>query len=232
MATIAPLLTDLLRAADERLLSGWYRAISVPAESVRQQLRQSGLAYLDPTSGQADLSELDRSARWVIDQARHGATALGGIAGLGGLASVPPEVVAQLVSGIRLGQRLAVIYGFDPATDRGRMALFRALADGYEVELPEGGPVGMRISELPSIVAPAFLQPRTVPAALIGEIIRKSAWTLAARLTRVVPVISAGSSAVHARRGIAETGRRMHQTLRKLAGLRPSRLIEEAVEVG
>jgi len=231
MATIAPLLSDLIRTADERLLAGWYRAISVPAGRVRQRLRQRGLAYVDPSTGKGDPAELDRSARWTIDQARFGATALGGIAGIGGLVSVPPEVLAQLVGGIRLGQRLAVIYGFDPETDRGRMALFRALAAGYEVELPDGGPVGMRLSELPSIVAPVLLQPRTMSAALVGEIVRKSAWTLAARLTRVIPVISAGTSAVHARRGIAETGRRMHKALRSMAGMATMGLIEEAVEV-
>ena len=225
------LLTDLLHNADERLLAGWYRAVSVSPDRVRRQLAQSGHRWLDPAAGRADRNELDRSARWVIDQSRFGATAIGGIAGLGGIASVPPEVVAQLISVLRMAQRLAVVYGFDPPTDRGRMAISRALAAGFEVELPDGGPVGLRVSDLPSVVAPKVLAPRTVGSDLLGSILRKSAWVIGARITRLVPVAGAGLSAIHARDERQAIGYRMQAVFRQLAEVRSVGVIEEAVEV-
>lgn len=231
MATAAELLKDLLHTADERLLAGWYRTISVPATGVRRQLRSAGLRYVDPATRGADMVELDRSARWVIEQSGFGASALGGLAGLGGIASVPPEVVADLVRSIRLGQRLCVVYGFDPATDRGQMALFRALAAGYEVELPDNGPVGMRVSEIPGLLLPALAARPTVPGALVGEVVRKSAWTLATRLSRVVPVLSAGSNAWTSKRDAHARGLRMQAVLRRMSELRQIGRIEEAVEI-
>ena len=232
MATVGDALKDLLSSADARLLAGWYRAVSVPAASVRRTLRQAGLTYVDPATGGGDLHELDRSAAWVIAQASDSATAIGGIAGLGGLASIPPEVLANLVSGIRLGQRLAVVYGFDPDTDRGQMALFRALAAAYEVEMPDRGPVGMRVSELPSLVAPTLMAPRSVPGDLVGQIVRKAAWTLASRYSRIVPVVASVPAAVQRRKEVAAMGRKMQRVLRLMSEPRALGVIEEAVEIG
>lgn len=225
-------IADLVHHADERMLAGWYRAVSIRPERVRHQLRSSGHVWLDPSTGTANLNELDRAANWVISQSRFGATAIGGIAGLGGVASVPPEVLAQFVAALRMAQRLAVVYGFDPTTDRGRMALSRALAAGFEVELPEDGPVGMRVSDLPSVVAPRVLAPRTVGGDLLGSILRKSAWMLGARLTRLVPIAGAGVAASDAGKTREEIGLRMKDIFRQLAEVRSTGVIEEAVEVG
>ncbi len=219
---------ELLERADERLMSGWYKAISLSPKRVHRQLRSAGHHLADDSDVEVRL----RAAHWVIDQARFNATALGGIAGLGGLASVPPEALAHTVGVLRMGQRLGIIYGFDPHTDRGQMALWQALAAGYEVDLPQGGPVGMRVSDLPSLVAPAVLAPRTVSANLFGEILRKSAWTLAARVSRIVPVASAGAAAVYSRRHMADVGHRMHIVFQNLGAIRGAITeIEDAEEV-
>lgn len=228
---LADLVADLAQHADERLLAGWYRAISVNPDRVRRQLKASGHHWLDPAVGTTDLRELDRSATWVIAQSRFGATTIGGVAGMAGAAGVPTEVLAQFVSTLRMAQRLALVYGFDPSTDRGRMALSRALAAGFDVDLPEKGPVGMRVSDLPSVVAPSLISPRTVGTGLLGSILRKSAWTLAARVSRLVPVAGAGVAALDARRDRAEIGERMRLVLRQLAEVKALGLVEEAVEV-
>ena len=225
-------IADLIHHADARMLAGWYRAVSVRSERVRHQLRSAGYTWLDHRDGRADLSELDRSAHWIIKQSRFGATTVGGIAGLGGIASVPPEVLAQFVAALRMGQRLAIVYGFDPATDRGQMALSRALAAGFEVDLPQDGPVGMRVSDLPSVVAPRVLAPRTVSGDLLGSILRKSAWVIGARITRLVPLAGAGVSASAAGDARQEIGERMQVIFRQLAEVRSVGVIEEAVEVG
>ncbi|NCG21907.1 MAG: EcsC family protein [Rhodobacterales bacterium] len=221
-------LRDLLHRADEGLISGWYKAISLSPDRVHRQIRAAG-HNIDDLS---DREQRTRAAHWVIDQVRFRATVLGGLAGLGGLASVPPEAIAHTVGVLRMGQRLGIIYGFDPHTDRGQMALWQALAAGYEVKLSERGPVGMRVSDLPSIVAPAVVAPRTVGSSLIGEIIRKSAWTLGARVSRVVPVASAGVAAVYSRRHMQQVGHRMHAVFQKLGAIRGViGVIEDAEEV-
>ena len=52
---------------------------------------------------------------------------------------VPPEAALSIVLVIRMIQRLCVVYGFDPETDRGEAALTRTLAAVWNVTLPEGG---------------------------------------------------------------------------------------------
>lgn len=232
MADLPPPLRDLLHHADERLLAGWYRAISLSADRVRRTLRRAGHRYAgDDQPTPPSSHELEHAARWVIDQSRFGATAIGGIAGLGGIASVPPETLAQLVGAVRLGQRLAVVYGFDPDTERGRLALSRALAAGFEVELPDRGPVGLRVSDLPAVILPA-IAPRTVTSELLGSMVRKSAWSLVARVSRLLPVAGAGFGAAEARRTRAEIGGRMVHVFRQLSDSHPGGALEEAVEVG
>lgn len=229
------LLRDMFHRVDDRLVHGWYRSMSVPSERVRRHLRHAGRPFCDPRApSQPTLIELDGTARWVIDQSRFNATALGGIAGLAGLASVAPEVAATVVAVMRMAQRLAIVYGFDPESDRGQMALWRALAAGFEVDLPDRGPVGIRVSDLPAIVAPRVLAPRTVGGNLAASILRKAAWMVAGRVTRLVPIYSSGTAALNSRRNMAEMGDRMRLVYRRMAEVPHTTrdALEDAVEVG
>ena len=228
------ILTDMMSRVDDRLVAGWYRTMSVQTDRERRRLRTARRPFVDPRrTEKPTLTDLDHTAHWIIEQSRFGAAALGGFAGLAGFASVPPEIVASIVTVLRLGQRLALVYGFDPDTDRGQMALWRALAAGYDVDLPDRGPVGIRVTDLPAIVAPRALAPRTVSGDLAAQIVRKSAWMIAGRITRLMPLMSSSTSAVRGRQNMGEIGERMRLVFRQMAEVPYSerQALEDALEI-
>lgn len=221
---------DLLRQADHRMVAHWVRAISVSPDRVRRQLRAQGLPFWDGED-RPDMNEVDRTANWCIQQARANGRVLGGVAGLGGLASIPPEALAQIVATIRLGQRLCIVYGFDLDTDRGRMALWSALAAGWQVTLPEQGPVGMRVSDLPGVLVPGVGQPQDVMGQMMHTVVRSASWGLARRVSRLVPLVGAGVSADSGGQAMDGIGRRMRDVLRSRRATAPLLDIEDAIEV-
>ncbi|MBX2799086.1 MAG: EcsC family protein [Myxococcales bacterium] len=230
-------MTDLalqvLDRADTQLVAGWYHAVSVSTERVRAWLRSTGLQFVDPSRDTLPtLADLDVTTERIIGQAMLGAGAVSGMAGIAGAASIPPEMLASMVSVLRLGQRLCIVYGFDPGTDRGQMALCRALAAAYDVELPAAGPVGMRVSDLPRLASPNT-DPRSIGASLAKAVLVQSAFWVANRLTRLVPVISATSSAVDARNRTERAARQMQAVLERLSDLpsTPAGELEDALEL-
>jgi hypothetical protein len=233
MPALPPPVADLLSRLDARLVEAWVAGVSVPTRRTRAWLRGKRLAFVDPDQPvPPSLAELDHTARVVIERYANSAALLSGMAGLGGWASIPPEVAASLVGSLRLGQRLCVVFGFDPETDRGQMALWRALASGYQVELPPSGPVGLKASDVPALL---LTRPHNVGGALARSVVKGSAFRLL-RFTRLVPVLASATGAASGRANQAAIGARMHATLRRLAELPPTdpsylHVIEEAVEV-
>lgn len=233
MAELPGLVADALDRADSALVNGWYSAVSIHPERVRAWLRFRALAFVDPAIPPSPpLSDVDHTADLVIGRASTLVGAMGGVAGLVGAATVPPEWVAANVAVLRLAQRLCVVYGFDPTTDRGSMALARALAAGYDVELPETGPMRMRLRDLAVLARPGRPEP-----GMGGRIARamavSSAWWVAGQITRFVPLLSASTHAWDSQRKVDEIGRKMLGVLRRIAEV-PAALegpIEEAEEL-
>ena len=225
MSIIRDIASSWLARADQRLVGEVVAAVSVNTDEMRQRLRQARRPFLDPAeTGRPSWAEVEQTSEFVIRQARVKVGALGGMASLAGLLSVPPEVVATAVAGLRLAQRLAIIHGFDPDTDRGEMAVFRALAAGFEVTLPERGAMAVRVSDLPGlVVSRGAPDPSSAGGALVASVARQSASLIGRRVTRLVPVVFSGWSAVAARDRMDDIGRRMVAVLRRLA---------EAPEVG
>ena len=230
MAGPRELLRELAERMDSRLVEGWLQTVSVPTHRVRAWLTAAGRPFVDPDSAPVPLEDADRTAAWVLAQARWTGGTLGGLAGLGGAASIPPEVLATVVHGLRLGQRLCVVYGFDPETDRGRMVLWQALAAGFEVDLPEQGPIGLRLSELPGVLVPRGAA-SNVGGALARSVLRRSALMVVGRLFRLVPVVSAGLSATEGQRRISGIGERMAATLHRVAEVPAPARTEDALEL-
>lgn len=233
MAELPALLVDAVDRADATLVAGGYRAVSVSTERVRAWLRFRGYAWLDPgATDPPSMRELDRTALAVIARSAALCSAMGGAAGMAGAPSVPPEAIAAAILVLRMAQRLCVVYGFDPSTDRGQMALTRALAAAWQVELPETGAFGLRVSELP-----ALFKPGASPRAVGGRLVRAMAFGtlswIASRVTRFVPVVSAPMHAYDNRVKVEAAGRRMHEVLRRLAevGDGGAQVVEEAIEV-
>jgi len=236
MPSVREWLAEVLGEVDAALLGRVHLAVSVDTERVRRWLRAADKPFVDPAGCELpEAGRLRETGAWVVEQSRLKLAVVGGLAGFGGAASVPPEALASTIASLRLAQRLAIVYGFDPASDRGEMAVWRALAAGFEVDLPEDGPVGMRVSQVPAVVARGS-QSRYPAGALATAVMRQTAWSIGRRLSRwlALPLVSAGVSAAGAHRRISAAGERMHATLERLADappVDPARL-QDALEVG
>lgn len=195
---------------DEDLLPAVYEAASVPTAEIRRQFREAALPHLDPEAGlRPEASELDAAADRIITGARGRAAALGAVGGLAGAFAIPPEVLASLVQTLRLAQRLAVLYGFDPETDLGKVVMWRAIAAGYEVSLPAQGPIGLKVRDLPDVLRSQVPATRQASGWLARQVVTRSVMSVANRVTRLVPGLGAGMAAWGAQRRIDGMGRRM-----------------------
>jgi hypothetical protein len=231
MPVVREVLALLGEHVDQRLPTGLYVAVSVQTERERQRLRRASRPFLAPDAPAPPLADVDLTAAWAVRQASLAAATLGGIAGVGGPMSVPPEALASAVGVLRLAQRLAVIYGFDPETDRGQMAVWRALAAGLEIELPPSGPMQVRLRDVPDMLVPRQ-NLQSAGVALTRSVLRSTAWSIAGKLSRFVPVLAPGFSAVGSRHRMRQVGGRMQAALHRLAEV-PQELafVEEAIEV-
>lgn len=235
MANVRDIVGEAVSDAADRLDRGsiraLYAAVSVPVERERARLRRTRRPFVDPGQPIPHPDAVRQTATRVVDQATFSATALGGFAGLGGAVSVPPEVMATMVAVVRLAQRLAIIYGFDPDRDRGQMALQQALSAGLQVDLPDGGPMGLKVTDLPGVFARSA--PREVPVAITRALVRQTAWMVVGSIGRFIPVVSAGAGAVGGRRRMRQIGHRMRESLERLAELpmADGTVVVDAVEV-
>lgn len=229
MSLARDVLDILVEHADQRLPAGLYAAISVPTARTRARLRRSRRPFVDPDAPTPSLADVDETAAWVIHQSKINAAAFGGLTSMAGAVTIPSESVGVAIALVRLAQRLTVVYGFDPETDRGQVAVWRALAAGLEIDLPSQGPMHVRLRDLP----PALVQrPASAGAWLARQVMRRSLWSVASNLTRFVPVASSAAAVLGARRRTGDVGGRMRDALRRLAEIPPElRFMEEAVEV-
>ncbi len=216
--------------ADAHLPAGLYLAVSVPTERVRDQMRVAGRVFLGPDRPSVSMVDVDDTARWWIERSMITAAGISGIAAVGGLASVPPEAMGRAVSLVRLAQRLAITYGFDPEQERGQIAVWRALAAALEVELPAEGPMDVRVSDLRSLVAPAAAL-QSVGVSMVRSVMWRTLRQVSGGLMRWVPVVSPALSAISARRRVRESGARMSDALRRLAEVPVGHAVEDAVEI-
>jgi hypothetical protein len=233
MGVARELVDELVDRADRRLLPAVYRSVSISTRQTRSRLRLHARPFVDPElQVHPPLLEVDHTARWVLTSSRTHVSALAGMASLAGLLSVPPEALATVAAYVRLAQRLSVVYGFDPETDRGKMAVWRALAAGLELALPGGGPLDLRASELARAVARSSDR-GSVAANLAGQVLSSTALAVGRRASRLVPVVSTGWSARAAGRRADVVGERMMAVLRRLSEARPvdPAAVEDAVEL-
>ncbi len=239
MASVGTIVNEWLERADHRVLWAGYRAASVRVARLREELREQHAAFVDPRAATGDraegrpvLADIDRTARRILRSAAEEAGRRSGIAGLVGAISLPTEVVVNTIGALRLAQRLCVVYGFDPHSDRGRMALCQALAAAYDVDLPDTGPEGFRATELV-----ALARERSLPASASARLTRAmTRWTARFALTtrrRWIPVVGAPRQALLARQRTLADGEQMIAVLRRLSEVPGSTRdrLEDAIEV-
>lgn len=228
------LLQALGERLDEDLLPAIYAAASVPTDEVRAWMREEGIPFVDAEAGlHPTEAELEEAALRVVRATRNRATLLGVAGGVLGAVAIPPEVLASLVAMLRLAQRLAVLHGFDPETDAGKLVLWRALAAAYEVELPTQGPVGMRVRELPALFRSQVPATRQATTWLARQVVLRASSSVVGRVTRIVPGLGAGLAGWGAHRRTRAMGQRMIEVYRRAMLAAPFELAGEelAVEV-
>ena len=231
---VSVLLQALGERLDEDLLPAIYTAASVPTADVRAWMRDTGIVFVDSDAGTyPPTSELDDAALRVIVHPRDRATAFGIASGFVGAVAIPPEVLATIVSTLRLAPRLAVLYGFDPESEAGRIILWRALAAAYEFELPAQGPVGLKVRELPDLLRSQVPATRQASAWLARQVLVRATSTVMRRVTRFVPGLGAGLAGWGAHRRTHAMGERMIEVYRRAMTGAPFDLATEelAVEV-
>ena len=214
---------------DADLIPALYAAASVPTGDIREELRQSGHAFVDEVAGLfPEPDELARTVAWVTRTSTRRAVALGVAAGAVGFAAVAPAVVASALSSLRLAQRLAVVHGFDPDTEAGRLVISRALAHAYEVQLPESARVATRVSELPALVGPLgssnMLTRWAGRQAMAGSVA-----AVLARVTRLVPGLGAAVAGVSALRTQGRHAARMCEVYARATEALPFDLAGESL---
>lgn len=228
------LMSALGERLDEDLLPAVYTAASVPTADIRAWMRDTGIPFVDPAAGvYPSASDLDEAARRVVRHTRDRATILGVAGGLFGAVAIPPEVLATLVSNLRLAQRLAVLHGFDPETDAGKLVLWRALAAAYEIQLPTQGPVGLKVRDVPDMLKSQLPATRQASAWLARQLVVRTSANVMKRITRVIPGLGAGLAGYGAHKRTRRMGERMTEVYRRAMNAAPFELDGEelAVEV-
>ena len=211
---------------DTDLLASIYAAASLSPAEIRASFERDGIPYLDPATGRAPaLEEVEEAAARVIRQSGGRAAVIGAAAAVGGAAALPPEVAAGIVHTLRLAQRLAVLFGFDPETDAGRIVMVRALAAAWGVEVPPEVQIGLRLRDLPALIQRqvqwgSVAEPRA-GAWLVQKAVGLGRDAVARRIARLVPGLSTALSARAALRRTAEAGQRMAAVYRRASDSLP-----------
>ncbi len=202
---------DHLERLDRKALRVAVRMVRLRPERVRSQLRAAGRPFLDPGGPPIKPDQLHETARWVVSQAAHRRALGGAIADLIGAPSLLGRAIGEGLHALRLAQRLLVVYGFDLGTDRGRVALWRALAAALQVDLPDQGPLTGRLS--------AVLDPtsRDLPARLARALLRDALRRVLTSRSRWLPAVGWVRARHHRRAHTEAMGARMIDVLERLA---------------
>ena len=217
---------------DEDAAPALIKRMSIDAATLRAELTARGLRWDDPGDSQRpDGAELAKSAKHVIDASVRSSGLLGAASGVVGLAGVPPEAMARLIQSFRLAQRIAIIYGHDPATDRGRIHVRRALSAAWGFELPVQASEDIKLSQLPRVLDAGTLALHDGPAWLAKTLAKSATSAIGRRASRWIPGLGAGMGLLHGRKLARVQGEKMHDAIRRRwEGPRPKH-VEDAVEI-
>lgn len=200
---------------DQGLLSDLYQAASVRVDELRRELDEAELPWVDPSTGRVpELQDLDRTAQVIIERAVFRGGALGGVTTLAGAAGVPSEVMGALLQSMRMCQRLAVVYGFDPGTDAGQLMVWRAMAAAWELPFPEAGKAPIRLQDLPDVIREQLPTPAQAATWTTQVARRQMVRSLRKRLVSWVPGLSTVLGVRDGRNRVLEQGRRAQAALR------------------
>ncbi len=213
MAEPIPWLAGWMKRLDEDSLSVLYRRFGVRRDRILQRWRGLGLW---PTRGEPSFEDRNFLAHRLVTRAASNGGFVGGVTGAGGLVTIPLEGSLFVVRVLRLAQELAVAWGFDPHDDRGRVVVARALADGFGVELPPQGTLGMTVRQLwESLWRRAEVKSLAGPVA--SAVVQSAGRLGGYKVRRLLPVLGVGTGATAHFQGISAVGQRMSESLKREA---------------
>ncbi|MFT5685712.1 MAG: hypothetical protein ACI8RZ_006666 [Myxococcota bacterium] len=206
---IGQILRNLGERLDEDLLPGLYTITSLSTAAVQREFKAAELPFCNPIEGVfPPEEELEAAAEAVVHRAVNRASVRGALGGMGGAFAIPPEVALALVQTMRMAQRLAVLYGIELETDRGKLLLSRAIYAAYELKLPEQQALDMRLSQLPQVARQQSPDVQRTTAWIARTVAWQITRHIGGRVTRIVPGIGAGVGAWDAHRSLrAQSGR-------------------------
>lgn len=226
------LLRELGLRVDEDLPPAVMKRVSIDTLAYQQELDEAGLAYDTPRGPlRPDAAALAQTAERVIASAVRAAGLLGAASGLAGALSVPPEAIARVVHSFRLAQRLAIIYGHDPSTDRGSMHVRRALSAAWEFDLPAQARVDMKLSDLGDVVRAGLPAAHNGSAWMARTLAKTATQAVGRRFSRLLPGLGAGMGLLQGRRLARHQGERMHSAILKRWNGPATIAFEDAVEI-
>jgi len=229
---MADIFRELTERVDEDLPPYLLQSMSIEMGEFRCALDAEGLAYIVPSSPHEHPPEaLALSAQTAIKNSVRKASVVGAAGGLAGFFGVPPEAAARVLQSLRLAQRLAIIFGHDPGTDRGALHVRRALAAAWEFDLPKQANVDMRLSDLPTIVRAGLPAHHNGSVWLTRTMLTQATSAVGRRITRFVPGLGIGLGAFQARRNARAQGDRMLQVFMRSYRPPKPKGVEDAVEV-
>ena len=198
---------------DAELIPALYDRVSVPTAQIREELRALSLPFQDVEAGQIhEQDDLVESARRLVRSGTWKSAGLGALSGALGPLAMPPELAASMAHHLRLAQRLAVVFGFDPETDAGKVAVARAMAAAYDVALPDSARLDLRVRSLPAL----FSGDRSDTGTWIArQVVSRTAASITQRITRLVPGLSVGLGAWSAGRRTGRLAEKMIDVYRR-----------------
>ena len=181
-------LLNLGERIDEDLVSALYQRSSLRTTTIIEEFERRALIRDEPSRLDRPTEEqLWDSSDVVIKSARRRASVRGAMTGAAGLVAITPETMSAMIQILHLSQRLSVIWGHDPHTDRGRMLLVRALAQAHHVDLPDQGQLRVRVRDLRRLAGKQLPDRRHTSILIALSLARHSLGKIGSGVTRALP---------------------------------------------
>lgn len=214
------LLKQIQEALDEGLLVHLYRLASVSPEATLRQLRDQGIeVYSLGELGRVPAPLLDAVADDIISRCRRRGALTGAGLSVGGYFTLAPEIIWYLSTLLRLGQRLAMVYGQEVQTLKGQIELWQALASALGVQVDLEGLDGELHRGLPMAIGRGTLRD-PILLNVVQQVLIKLSMALAKRITRFVPVLNIGLGGLATYRQLSNVGEQLKETFRTRHQLR------------
>lgn len=219
------LLRQLQEALDEGLMLQLYRLASVDPDEVLSAHRSHGVeVYALGELWRVPTPMLDPGAEKLLRNTHWRAVAGSTGFALGGLLTVLPELLWYTVVLLRLGQRVALAYGYDVHTTPGRLELWQTLATSLKIPVELEGVESWRAVVLPVPQLEPGMRDAVVER-LVQRVMTALALRMVKRVTRLVPVLNAGMGGVASHRQLRQLGQHFLSSYRSRHQLRLLNLI-------